>query len=133
MEHARPATRLVWNRARDRGGHGEAARQPHPREAQCERQPHSAEADEIREAVAHVVLRYVRQPLLQIAVRGPDEDQIRKLRLQLQRASGLVDLVVDHLQLAGVEAGLRRELPRKCALARTGHSGDDNATANAES
>src|SRR5215216_3787610 len=37
-----------------------------------------------------------------------------------------------HVQMDRRKAGLRRELPRKGALARTGHSGDDNATANAK-
>src|SRR5687767_9958542 len=37
-----------------------------------------------------------------------------------------------YIQMDHWKAGLRRELPRKCALARTGHSGDDNATANAK-
>src|SRR4051812_21230775 len=46
-------------------------------------QGHAPEADEIGEAVPHVVLRHVRQPLLQIAVRRADEHKVRKCRFEL--------------------------------------------------
>ena len=43
------------------------------------RQHHAAEADEVGHAMTQRVLADVRQPLLQVGVRGPDEDQVGEL------------------------------------------------------
>ena len=46
------------------------------------REHHAPEPDEIGQAVPHVVLRHVRQPFLQVAVRGADDSERREFRLQ---------------------------------------------------
>src|SRR5438876_9882903 len=48
-------------------------------------QGHAPETDEIGEAVPHVVLSDVRQPLLQVAVRRADEHDARECRLEPSR------------------------------------------------
>src|SRR5438445_329345 len=48
-------------------------------------QSHAPEADEIGEAVPHVVLSHVWEPLLQIAVRRADEHEVGACRLEPSR------------------------------------------------
>jgi hypothetical protein len=50
---------------------------------------HAPQAHEVRHGVRHGVLRHVRQPLLQIAVGGSDEHQVRELLLQRSRRPNL--------------------------------------------
>ena len=52
-----------------------------------ERDP--AEADEVAQPFADVVLRHVRQPFLQVAVGGTDEDHPRKVALQHARSPAI--------------------------------------------
>src|SRR2546427_6305839 len=75
------AGRTVAERAAERSALQRRAA-PHVRGQIGIRQGDAAEADEIAEAFSDVVLRDVRQPLLQVAVGGSDERQLRKVALQ---------------------------------------------------
>jgi hypothetical protein len=91
--------------------------QPH---AAGNRQGEPSEAEEVHAAGAHGVLRHVRQPFLQVAVRGSDEDQIGLLGFEPPSVTAKAFRLIDRRGLPNVQQAaelFRRALAKNPAFA----------------